>query len=374
MQEQRLSQGVHSDARTQRRLIPAVCLDPIGMRRQAARTPNASRGPFVMTLTGRRAAFSLIEIMITVGLLSLIILGLMTMFNQTQRAFRTSMTQSDVLESGRAAMDMVAREVAQMTPCGAPDVLNNGAILRATNFFSEPSPSFENVPGYFPLEQGLPAMPNNVLRTNTIQRFFFLTRVNQDWVGTGYDVLPENPADPLVGTLYRFTATNRVRSGLITLSRAFQAAARVAALDSANGRPVTNLSRIADGVVHLRVRTYANNGFLLITNSFRGTNAYARAPYGPYTNMLNAIACANSIHPDQSATYFMNSSAPAYVDVELGILEPQVLQRFRSIPVSAADTRANPSPQRQYLSNHVAQVHLFHQRVAIPNVDTTVYP
>src|SRR5437899_453189 len=33
--------------------------------------------------------FSLIEIMVTVGLLSFIILGLLVMFNQTQRAFRT---------------------------------------------------------------------------------------------------------------------------------------------------------------------------------------------------------------------------------------------------------------------------------------------
>jgi hypothetical protein len=43
--------------------------------------------------------FSLIEIMVTVGLLTFIILGLLLMFNQTQRAFRTGMTQTDVLGS-----------------------------------------------------------------------------------------------------------------------------------------------------------------------------------------------------------------------------------------------------------------------------------
>jgi hypothetical protein len=82
--------------------------------------------------------------------------------------------------------------------------------------------------------------------------------------------------------------------------------------------------------------------------------------------MWNTIACRDNLNPDQSATYFMENAAPAYVDVELGILEPQILQRYRSIPVAAA--------QREYLSNHVAQVHLFHQRIAIPNVDTTAYP
>src|SRR5947207_12610645 len=52
--------------------------------------------------------FSLIEIMVTVSLLTFIILGLLLMFNQTQRAFRTGMTQTDVLEAGRATMDMLS--------------------------------------------------------------------------------------------------------------------------------------------------------------------------------------------------------------------------------------------------------------------------
>ena len=43
-------------------------------------------------MQGRRAAFSLIEIMITSALLSFIVLGLLAMFNQTQRAFRSGMT------------------------------------------------------------------------------------------------------------------------------------------------------------------------------------------------------------------------------------------------------------------------------------------
>ena len=312
-------------------------------------------------------AFTLIEIMITVGLLSFIILGLLAMFNQTQRAFRTSMTQSDVLESGRAAMDMITREVSQLTPSEAPDILMNGIRLRTTNFFTEPSPAFAAPPGYF--LQSLPpetATPQH--RTNSIQRFFFLTKLNQDWIGTGYDVLPDSPADPIIGTLYRFSATNRVRSGIINVSGAFQSASRVGALDSANGRPVTNLNRIADGVVHLRVRAFAKNGFLMVP--WLATNGYAftrnaRGDY-IYTNAWNTIARADAIRPDQSATYFMGNAAPGYVDVELGLLEPQILQRYRSIPDVAA--------QRNYLSNHVAQVHIFHQRVAIPNVDTTAYP
>jgi hypothetical protein len=85
-----------------------------------------------------------------------------------------------------------------------------------------------------------------------------------------------------------------------------------------------------------------------------------------YTNAWNTIACASPFNRDQTAAYFMSNAIPAYVDIEMGILEPQVLQKYRSIPI--------PAVQRQYLSNHVAQVHLFRQRIAIPNVDTTAYP
>jgi hypothetical protein len=254
-----------------------------------------------------------------------------------------------------------------MTPCGAPNLLLGGYLFRATNFFCEPAPFFGGFP---PLEQTLPAMPTNIFRTNMVQRFFFLTRLNQDWIGTGYDVIPDNPVDPLVGTLYRFTATNRVRTGPINLSGLFQAAVQRAASDSSRGLPVTNLNRIADGVVHLRVRAFAGNGFLLVTNQFLGTNGFALGPYGPYTNAGNTIACGDLLHPDQSAAYFMSNAVPAFVDIELGVLEPQVLQRYRSIPVESSPS----SPQRRYLQDRVAQVHLFHQRIAIPNVDTTAYP
>ena len=40
--------------------------------------------------------------LVTLALLSLIVLALMTVFNSTQTAFRASLTQTDILESGRA--------------------------------------------------------------------------------------------------------------------------------------------------------------------------------------------------------------------------------------------------------------------------------
>ena len=48
------------------------------------------------------SAFTLIEVLVVVVLMSLIILALMAVFNSTQTAFRASLTQTDVLEGGRA--------------------------------------------------------------------------------------------------------------------------------------------------------------------------------------------------------------------------------------------------------------------------------
>src|SRR5262245_6044945 len=65
-----------------------------------------------------QAAFSLIEIMVVMGLLTVIILGLMMMFNQTKKAFTAGMTQVDVLENGRTVTEMIARELSQIVPNG----------------------------------------------------------------------------------------------------------------------------------------------------------------------------------------------------------------------------------------------------------------
>ena len=48
-----------------------------------------------------RRAFTLVEMLVTLALLSLIVLALMTVFNSTQNAFRASLTETDILESGR---------------------------------------------------------------------------------------------------------------------------------------------------------------------------------------------------------------------------------------------------------------------------------
>jgi hypothetical protein len=365
-------------------------------------------------------AFSLIEILITVGLLSFIILGLLAMFNQTQKAFTGSMHDTDLLESGRIVMDMMARDFEQMQPACPP--FYSGAIT--TNFFAEDSPRFANpqFPNSLPWTQGLPGTGvvggAQTQRNNFVQDIFFVSKVNQNWFGTGYAVLPDYQ-NAGIGTLYRFNypvAKFDDSNNLSYASTWFRAAAQYGFQNYAQtnltvtnmintgpfphttssgqvvGGPNTygmgNAARIADGVVHFRVRTFASGGFPIVDYDPNVGNFY---PFSP-NNTTNAFFRTNAFSPFYSTArqvwllmpnsplrayrlpanfpenvYFYSNSVPAYVELEFGILEPQIYQRYKAIG------NYNPQGQQNYLSNHVAQVHLFRQRIPIRGVDPTAY-
>lgn len=298
-----------------------------------------------VTRRGRRAtaAFSLIEIMVTVGLLSFIILGLVAVFSQTQRAFTSSMAQKDVLESGRAVMEMLSRELSEMAPSHSPATVN---FMKAVN-----RDGFADL-----LQQDLPGGNHN--RTNIVERFFFLSRMNQDWTGRGYEVVPLFP-NAGVGSLYRFTETVK-RQNLPGLSPAFQ-------------RAITEdrmTNRLAEGIVHLRVIPIAANGYPMTagtwtTNALYRTNAF-QTSYRQVPNTFSQLSFGGGV-PDLVDVEFISNAVPAFVDLELGILEPQAIERLKSFGT------ANPAIQRQYLSNRVGQVHIFRQRIPVRNVDLTVY-
>lgn len=315
----------------------------------------------VRIATRSRLGFSLIEILVTVALLSFIILGLLAMFHQTQRAFRGSITQSDVLESGRALTDMLAREIEQMTPSHMPHLTNGTQFSLVTNFFAEPSFGF-----FQPLIQNLPGTAAE--RTNLVQRFFFLTRQNLDWTGVGYQVIPED-VNAGAGALYRFRSPNGPSRDPRFLSAEFEYWSTLASQRAQLGWPLTNLPfyRVADGVVHLRARALAPNGFPL--TQYQAADGYwTHQPNRPdliFKSMRNVDVYGNAYDPSQIMCYLVSNAVPASVEIELGIIEPQIMQRFKALGTVAA--------QRDYLSNRVAHVQLFRQQIPVRNVDLTVY-
>lgn len=240
------------------------------------------------------AGLSLIEIMVSVALLTVIILGLLGMFNQTQKAFRSGMAQVDVLDSARASMEMMTRELEQTTASGS----------FATNLEISTLTTSVRLPTY------------NI--TNVLQKYFFLTKSNNLLIGTGYLVTNR--------TLYRFSSNINLYAPPESLYGAFTTA-------TTN----TGLGRVAEGVVHLRLRAFNKHGEF-------------------YRNSTNSPSRPDPSNPSEQNFSFRGNDLPSFVELEFGVVEPQVLGQIKSMPVSAAT---------QFLENQAGRIHLFRQRIPI---------
>lgn len=313
-----------------------------------------------------RAAFSLIEVLVVTGLLSVIIIGLVLMFSQTQRAYKLGTTQVDVLEGGRMVTDIVTRDLQQMTPARLP------YWTGVTNFSAVVLP-----PPYVALSQ--PLAGNLIQRTNVLQDMFFLSRENQNWRGIGYVVRTNHAAngnlnEPVaeMGSLYRFEQTYsdaQFRVAPYGLNLEFLAAIR----NSTNA----TLSKLLDGVVHFVVRTYDPGGRRI---EFNHPNVIQTLPtqfrmYSPTNDVHPTFFVTNEVRLLAEITdysrygeigcSFQSNAVPATVEVEIGVLESKEIERARSI--TDATARAN------YLSQQAGKVHIFRWRVAIRNFDPAAY-
>jgi len=297
------------------------------------------------------------------------------MFSQTQRAFRLSMTQADILEAGRAVTEMIPRELEQTVP----------SSRNAVNFAVAMIP---NSAPLAPLTQSLPG--TTLKRTNLLQDCFLLLRQNQSWIGIGYCVrindpttgrlnLPEvSPGQLGAGSLYRFAATLPVlynsanasdpRNGLPQDPSALYVAFRNACVPgSADSLLISN--RICDGVVHFRLRAFATNGFPLFSDAFQTNACFRTNSLTPgYSLVRQTLAVPSLAFPDNwSGLYFASNAVPATVEMELGLLEQYAWERYNSIGNSAA--------RLAYLQRDdtSSRVHLLRQRIPIRNVDPLPY-
>ena len=293
-------------------------------------------------------AFSLIEIMVAVTLMSVIVIGLMAMFGETQRAFRMGLTQTDVMESGRAAMEMMAREVEQAEATDAQS---------AMNFSVRPNPYYYAPAALSPyaLPQVLPGA--NQPRVNILQDLMFLTRKGQEWKAIGYAVVYTD----FVGTLYRYElSTNAVAPG-------WEFVANVSYGTFFGPNPTNaNPRRVMDGVVDLRVRTYDNLGRLISPNYDYVTNNPAYPPL-PFLDPNRVQSFWDNRTVDDIGVMFFSNALPAYVEIELGILESKTAERARAIGESSLQAQYN------FLTNKAGNVQVFRQRIPIRNVDPSVY-
>jgi len=267
---------------------------------------------------------------------------LMAVFDSTQRAFRSSVTQTDVLEGGRATMDVMTADLRQM----APSLGTNGVFV---NGYYSPVPVnfYVNTNSNQPLLQSLPGSAQ--MRTNVLEDFFVLGRGNLNgspaWIAVGYAVYPASPN--YLNPLYRFyMTTNVAAANPQTLFTNFTYAVL-------NGS-ITNSSHLLDGVVDLTVHAYDTNGVWM-------TNGYT---FG-YTNTAKNVFFLPSARGETGFCMFSNT-LPASVEIDLGVLEDRTLQRAGTWPNGSI-------AQSNYLALQAGKVHIFRQRVNIPNVDPSAY-
>ncbi len=313
-----------------------------------ALTTHPDRQRATLRPTSGRHAFSLVEVMVVVGILSLIVLVLMAVFSSTQKAFRSAVTQTDVLEGSRAAMDLMVSDLHTMTPSGG--VSNYSANVRApVNFFVLANAAQ-------PLLQSLPG--STVARTNLLQYFFVLGRQNTKWTAAAY-VVNTASSSPLY-PLYRFYAeTNAVYSPW-TLYNQFTS--------ELNGVDWwTNLSHVIDGVVHLTVRPEDPKGFLINDQIINGDTNVVNTRFYDY---LKDSGISDGYGEAQLFMY--SNTVPATVVLEMGVMEDSTLARAESLQTNVP--AAPPNDRRSlFLKNQSGAVHLFRQRVSIPNIDLSAY-
>ncbi len=306
------------------------------------------------------AAFTLVEVIVAMSLLLLIVGALMAVFSNTQRAFRSSVTQTDILENGRATMEMIAQDLRGMTPSyGYSDGTNNAFLLAndncAINFFATNNSAY-----YEPLIQPLVGADNGALHTNLLEYFFLLGRQNTSWIGIGYIVNTYTVNSSSLYPLYRFYAQTNIQSNPAGLFNDFQS--------EIIQDQWTNMSHLMDGVVGLTVRAYDTNGVWL-------TNGYNYS-IGLTNNLKNTWFTPPYPGPGGEVGFtFYSNALPASVEVEMSTLEDRTMQRAESLGIPGTNAYYVPGNAAQwaYLTNRANAVHIFRQRVSIPLVDPTAY-
>ena len=320
-----------------------------------------------------RRAFTILELLVAVSVMTLVIYVLYALFNQTQMALRKNASQVDVNEGGRAAMEMIVRELSQMEVSGYPAIIitNNQQVLTysgSTSFFSRVTPgesvalrlayqsdAMPPVEDPWAIEQGY--------RTNFLQDFTFTSRGDSGFHVTSYRVID---VDSGVGTLarYRTNGTLRVTApGQALLNK-------TGIFNRFYFEPVANTSAeafepITDGVIHLRITPYDQLGRPLGYDRMfydpLGLNLERRGAAGQALFQMNTNRPVDGTlmqdRYDQSQAQFYGA-LPSYFDVEMAVIAPRVLKQVRSLP-------PDPKVRANFLGRQIGKVTLFRQRVPI---------
>ena len=319
--------------------------------------------------------FSLIEVLLAVSIMSVIVFGLFSMFNQTQKALLATSKQVDILGSGRAAIEVLVEDIQKAEAPGLP-VFSLESISAQRPHMQG---TIDRAYSYRPVVQKL--VDNYTLRTNVLQNVFFLTRSNLNWVAKGYFFSPTtnftaNPDTQSLGfgTLFRFSSVNvdlaanniedrfrpnrRMNEGLLrNFWDHYEFIQSVAPRDANNRIFNLSVSPLIEGVVHFNLQPIDSDGrpMRYYTDFENTANQVINRKYG--NTVLEREEFNNEPLLSQTRYRFFGDALPAFMELEIGVLDPEVLARVKSMP--------NPQAARQFLQDRPEAVHLFRRMIPL---------
>jgi hypothetical protein len=211
------------------------------------------------------------------------------------------------------------------------------------------------------------------LLTTVLQNFLFHVKVGEQWAAIGYWVGPlvTNSTERFaVGRLYRY-ATNvspvQVRAMASMRNDEAQLNGALTAFKDRDAR-FGRSAPVVDGIVHLRVIAYRADGIPLYGTNLLGVER----DFDRYKSTLSAAAAADAAFatvvepvPGESVQYLFSDlsfpQAPAMLEIEMGIIEPQLLKQYTSI------AEAQPAEGGRFLARNAGKIHLFRQRIPLRN-------
>jgi len=327
-----------------------------------------SRKDNTRTRVGNSRAFTLLELMVAVSVMTLVIYTLYALFNQTQMALRKNAAQVDVNEGGRAAMEMIVRELSQMETSGYPAITDPRTLLTysgSKSFHSRITPGNSALLLAYQSDALTPEGDDEDLaegfRTNILQDFTFTGRGDSGFFVTSYRVIGATNG---IGTLarYRTNGTLRVTApgqALLNKTELFNRFFFDPIVSATNSL----FEPIADGVIHFRISPYDQLGRPLGHGSLYydplGLNlerlgAAGQALYQVATNRPVDGTLMQDLDGHSQVQFY--GALPEYFDLQMAVVEPQVLKQVRALPKAM---------QANYLGRQIGKVTLFRQRIPI---------
>lgn len=351
----------------------------------------------------RTGAFSLLELMIAVGLLTIIVAALYAMFDQTQKAFRQSLNQADLSEGGRSALDLMVRTIERAASPQVEDALH--LVVRPANatgyelvfagdaaqanrtqplrfdelFFTYPASGGRwHVGGLFigTLDAG-PVVSTPVTGLGSLYLYDeALPNSNLVQVLDGQGRLGARVRDlasPATVPPYRLTGTAALRTNLIT-GRLWVPTYPAGETREARRDAV----KLLEGVLQCRITAFdadgrpfdANHPVLYDVNFPRvgvNTNVPRHYPVTPVawraqgTNVLRPLPIeVINVNSDtaQVSTLFRGPNLPASIEIEITLLDGKQLDQFRSLP-------DNVQARNRWLANNAGALQTLRQRVVL---------